>query len=84
MLAGGGGNDIFIFTDDGVNGDTDIVTDFTDGSDTLDLSAIYGSIAEATAAATQNGSDVVFDLGDTNQLIVENITVSQILDDIFV
>lgn len=85
ILTGGADADIFVIQDDPNSaqaGAIDRITDFEDNIDTLDLSAHFGTPAEALAAAQQQGSDVLFDLGDTHFLIVENITLAQIADDI--
>jgi len=41
----------------------------------------FDSFADVQAAATQVGDDVVIDLGDTNQVTLNNLTVDQLTED---
>lgn len=60
-LTGGAGRDRFIF---GTQGGHDVVTDFTDGQDRLDLTNFgFDSAAQALAAAEQDGADTVLTIG---------------------
>ena len=51
--------DLFIFEDDNGN---DIITDFTDGEDAIDLTAIKGITGIGDLTITADGDDVVIDL----------------------
>ena len=57
-MAGGAGADVFIFAngDSGNNGGRDIILDFHDGEDMIDLSAIAGTIAFMGTDAFTGGS----------------------------
>ena len=60
-ITGGAGNDAFMF----VTGDgNDTITDFTDGEDIIDLSAITGitGFSDLSGKITQDGEDTVIDL----------------------
>ena len=60
-ITGGTGNDAFMF----VTGDgNDTITDFTDGEDIIDLSAITGitGFSDLSGKITQDGEDTVIDL----------------------
>ncbi len=62
ILGGGAGRDTFVFTER--DGD-DVIRDFGDGRDRLDLTGFdFGSAAEVRALATQDGSDLVIDLAE--------------------
>ncbi len=58
-LTGGAGTDQFIFEDDNGN---DIITDFTDGEDAIDLTAIKGITGIGDLTITADGDDTVIDL----------------------
>ena len=72
-LTGGVGNDSFIF---GVNWGSDIVTDFTKGEDTLDLSATGLQFEGLTIM--QAGADTVIDGGNGNQITLQNFTATNL------
>lgn len=70
-LTGGEGADTFVFAS---NSGNDTITDFVDGTDSLQFSSdVFASESAAVAAQTLNGSDVVFDLGNSNTLTIENV-----------
>ena len=76
-LTGGAGNDRFIFNQDG---DTDTVTDFTQG-DKLDMSNFgFDSFEEAMSHAEQVGDDVVFtNLHlDGESVILKNVAIDSL------
>ena len=71
-LAGGNGPDTFVF---GVGFGRDVVTDWS-GEDTLQFApSIFGSSAQAFAAAAQVGADVVITAGD-NQVLLMGVSLS--------
>lgn len=75
-LLGGNGADIFRY---GVNHGNDIVSDFQDGDDRIDLSAFgFSSFAEVKALAQNVGGDVLFTFGPDASLVIENITKSEL------
>lgn len=79
VLRGGGGSDIFVFNPSGGAGTTSVVKDFTDGEDLLLFSNFGISTAkEARSFATNVDSDVVFDFGSGNIIIVENVIKSDL------
>lgn len=77
-LTGGGGADRFVFKRDAGN---DVITDFVDGSDKINLSAygLSGFSDISTALALQSaGGDVVLDLdalGGSGSVIIENTLI---------
>ncbi len=77
FLNGGLGSDTFWFTS---NGGSDTIGDYDDSLDAIAIqSNINGSgitsAADAVAAASQSGSDVVIDLGDGNQVTLSDISL---------
>ncbi|MDF2368765.1 peroxidase family protein [Sneathiella sp.] len=76
QLEGGEGDDLFIF--DHLFGN-DLIKDFNDRHDTLDLTLLeLASIEEVTDAATQVGKDVVIDFGDDGILTLEDMHLRDI------
>lgn len=79
-LKGGNGEDVFHFT--GAPG-TNIVDDFENNTDTLELAGLgFDTVQDALDHATAVGDDVVFDFDDGLSITVQNITLSQISNDI--
>ena len=79
-LNGGGGSDVFIFTK---QGNQDRIKDFQNNIDTIELRGFgVSNFAQARERATQNGEDVIFDLGNGDRLIVENTTINALADDV--
>ena len=73
-LTGGTGNDRFIFN---LQGGDDIVTDFTDGQDRLDVTNFdFNSVSDVLALATQQGADVVFELPTGTTVILQNVQLA--------
>ena len=74
-LGGGFGRDTFVFA----KGDgQDIVTDYTDGQDTIDLTAFdFAGFARAASHITTAGTGVIFTAGLTT-LLIENFTLAQL------
>ena len=62
-MTGGTGSDTFVFASD--HG-SDTITDFTDGEDTIDLSAFTDitGFSDLAGKITQSGNDTVIDLDD--------------------
>jgi Ca2+-binding RTX toxin-like protein len=79
ILTGGGGGDTFLFRN-GFKNDT--ITDFHHNTDTLQLLDFgVNDASQAQRYAEQIGSDVVFDFGHGDKLIIQNITISALVDD---
>jgi len=83
VLTGGRNNDTFIFnTGDGA----DTITDFDArrGDDVIDLNVDgFNSFADVQAVATQQGGDVVIDLGGTDTIILQNSDLGDLTSDDF-
>ena len=87
-LWGQGGIDTFRYNP---GGDTDIIKDFENDVDAIDLSAWgFATVSDALAHAMQTGAHVKFDFtgvsgaGPTDRLWVLNVTIAQLADDIIV
>jgi serralysin len=78
LLKGGAGEDTFVFR---AGYDADIIVDFENNVDTLVFTDL-GNLSEIQAAASQVGSDVVFDFGDGDVLTVRDTMIDAIIDDI--
>ena len=82
-LFGGSGADVFHF-DRG--GDADVIRDFRDDEDTIELDGFdfAGGTGRNSAfgAARQVGDDVVFDFGGGDRLTVEDATLAQLENDL--
>ena len=71
-LTGGAGEDIFVFSSGDGN---DTVTDFENGTDTIDLSAITAITGFSDLTITQEGDDTKIDLGENvGEIILEDFT----------
>lgn len=83
VLYGGTGADDFFFV---LNGGADTVMDFrVDQQDALYFSnGLDMDAADIFAAATQSGTNVVFDLGSAGSVTVRNISLAAIENSIFV
>ncbi|SEV94571.1 Ca2+-binding protein, RTX toxin-related [Cognatiyoonia koreensis] len=79
-LYGGSGVDTFHF-DKG--DDFDTVMDFQNNADRIEIDG-YSSGFDAFDYATQVGTDVVFNFGGGDGLIVENVLIGQLGNDLFV
>ena len=74
-LKGGAGLDVFVFASGSAR---DVVTDFADGSDRIDLSAYgFANLAAATAHFANVGADCAFTFG-VDVLLVRGWSVAQI------
>ncbi len=79
-MTGGTGVDTFVY----VKGDDlDTITDFKNNTDRLTFEG-FANPGNVFSIATQVGSDVVFNMGNGDILTVQNITVNQLSDDIFI
>ena len=86
MLAGGPGDDTFIFRDGDGN---DTIDDFTAGpgtDDRIDLSALSAaaSFADVQARALQDGPDALIDFGGGDSIRLVGINVGSLDQDDFV
>lgn len=79
-LIGGAGKDCFVFFDED---DVDTIKDFEDNVDTLKIFG-KGSKKQVLKAASDVGGDVVFDFGDGDMIIVENMSKADIANDLAV
>ena len=75
-LGGGEGADTFVFN----SGDgSDTITDFEDGTDTIDLSAISSITGFSDLTITQEGDDTKIDLGeDVGEVILQDFTATDL------
>jgi len=81
LLYGGSGADVFHFDrGEGV----DVIKDFENNVDRIELDNFSLTKAQALDAATQVGDDVVFDFGADGNLTVENATIGQLENDLFI
>lgn len=81
VLSGGVGDDIFVITE---GGGSDTITDFLSG-DVIELSDFDLRVfTEVQAAATQDGVNVVIDMGDGETLTLENVTLTSLTEFDFV
>ncbi|MQW85611.1 hypothetical protein GHJ82_01690 [Sinorhizobium saheli] len=84
MLIGGAGNDLYIFR---LGDGADIIADFVPGTNTddvLDLRAFgIDSAAEFRQFATNQGSDVVLELGNGDRITLVGVQVAQFQDSDF-
>jgi hypothetical protein len=78
ILTGGPGNDTFVIA---TGGAADTITDFTPGSDLIDLSNVHGvhNYDDVHALMHTHGSDVVIDFGSGDSLTIQTTTIA-ILD----
>lgn len=76
VMSGGAGRDSFVYYR---GDDNDIVSDFVDNIDRIDLTAFNFSNARAAKSFASNVSgDVVFNFGNGDTLTIDNITLSQL------
>jgi Ca2+-binding RTX toxin-like protein len=79
-LTGGAQADTFVYK---LGYARDTITDFQNNIDAIDLSDFgFADSAAAMAQATQSGDNLVFNFGDGNVLVVENMTASLIENDL--
>ncbi len=80
QLFGGEDADLFIFQR---GSDVDHIQDFQNNIDTIDLTTFsLDSVQQALGFAKQQGSDVVFDFGRGDMLIVDDVWMYQLSDDL--
>ena len=77
-LRGDEGADRFVFEAGGGN---DVIIDWVDGDDFLDLTSF--GVSDAMDYAAQAGSDVVFTFG-TDVITIENVTILEISDSVLI
>lgn len=71
ILTGGEGRDRFIFN---LQGDSDTVTDYTDGTDRLDFSNFgFADVNALLSTAAQSGADVVFTMATGESMTLQNV-----------
>lgn len=76
LLTGGAGSDRFTFD---LRGDTDTVTDFTNGEDRLDFTNFeFASVDSLLTHAEQDGANVVFTMDSGAIIILQNVTLGQL------
>jgi len=81
-LVGGGGNDVFLIR---TNSDREIVADFTDGQDRIDLSnTTIDDFAELQTKVTQNAGNFVVNLGAGDSVLVLKVTFSTLTEADFI
>lgn len=83
FLQGGGGADTFHFD---AGGAVDRIQDFEDGIDRIEFDnfMMFSTAEDALANASQEGMDVVFNFGSNGSLIIEDATIDEIIDDVFI
>jgi len=83
VLTGGAGADTFVFTQDQ---GSDTITDFENNTDRLEFTATstVTDRDDLFGLASQDGDDVLFDLGGGAEIRVQSISVAAIENDIFV
>ncbi|MFD1808645.1 hypothetical protein ACFSHQ_12585 [Gemmobacter lanyuensis] len=80
ILDGGLGQDQLIFRR---GGDADTIRGFADDVDTLRLLGLgVSTVTQAMARAVQLGTQVVFDFGQGDRLVVEDMTLAALRDDL--
>jgi len=78
-LEGGGGRDTFVFTEG-----EDRITDFTDNVDMIEIDT-FMTVDQVLDLGEMVGDNAVFDFGDGNVLIVEDVThISALENDLLV
>ncbi len=85
-LKGGGGADLFAFTDDaGLGGDlgADVIEDFEVGVDQLEVGDFFGSAAEALAAVSEAGGDAVLTLGAEAVAVLQGVSAAALSESDF-
>jgi serralysin len=75
-LCGGAGRDVFVF---GTNAGRDIVADFRNGQDQIDLTALgLTQFADLSARIAAKGHDTVISLGEHGNVTLKGVAVGQI------
>ncbi|MEM1049354.1 MAG: cadherin-like domain-containing protein [Pseudomonadota bacterium] len=87
IMTGNADNDVFVF---GLNNGNDEITDFVAGAgtdDVLDFSGyatLFSFVADLLATATQEGSDVVFQLTPEDTLTLRSVALANLDEDDFI
>ena len=76
VLFGEVGADIFVF-ERGSGGD--VIGDFVRGTDRFQLGGLFGTFAEVQANFVQNGINGAINLGGDDFIVLNNVTMSQLL-----
>lgn len=79
-LFGGSGRDTFHF-DKGK--DKDVIRDFQNNADRIELDG-FASNFNYRSVATQVGDDVVLDFGSGDRLTIENATIGELANDLYI
>ncbi len=80
-LNGRGGNDIFLF---GAASGADVITDFAQGQDKIDLSALGLTFAQVQAGYVQQGVNGTINLGGGNSVTLLNVTLANLTQSDFI
>ena len=82
VATGGRGADTFVFNK---GHDHDLITDFQDGIDLIDLNGfgLSGGFRSLRQLFEQSGDDVVIDFGDGDTLTIADISISDLSRDDF-
>ncbi len=75
VLFGEAGNDIFVF---GTDTDGDVIGDFTQGQDRIDISAFGFSFADAQSNFSQVGNDGAINLGNGDFIVLHGVTMANL------
>lgn len=88
-LTGGGGNDVIVFSEAKVANAYDVITDFSTGTNKIDISALIGSVGSAKLAAATGGTGLYIDTAGTGHFTLyaifegsSNVTASTNLNSI--
>ncbi len=83
-LEGGAGQDTFVFSQiGGADSNFDVIVDFNISDDTLQLDALgINNLSDFYGVASETGADVFVFVDTNNTLTIENITITQLSDDI--
>jgi len=75
-LAGGAGNDTFVFH---AGFGQDVITDFTIGSDVIELDdGMFADFAAVQAAATGSGNNTIIALDASNTITLQNVALANL------
>lgn len=83
LLFGGGQADTFVI---GLNAGQDVIADFQNNVDTIDLTAhgFADTAAALAVASVSGGTDILFNFGGGHTLLVENTTIAELGNDLLV
>ena len=81
-LTGGVGNDIFVFAE---NSEQTVITDFTAGDDIVGVSnSLFADLSSVIDAAIQSGNDVIVNTDGSEQLVINNVQLTDLDQDDFI